>query len=248
MTEPGGERELLLALREVMLAHDHLRMVSAEALLGMGSSEMLVLSRLALEGATTPSELAGQLRLTSQALTALVDRLVNENLARRTPHPRDRRKILVELTEIGARAMEQFLGRLDEVLERSAAHLGERERAAVLGFLRDTASGLAEVPGPALPEIVAEADAGARLVLRLSGELDIDGIARLRDELRELVVGSVGDVVIDVTGLTYLPSAGVRLLGDCVTWRPARVRLRAAPDSHSARVLELVGFDHDTTP
>jgi anti-anti-sigma factor len=237
---------MLVALLGVMRAIDRLRLSTAHGLLGLGNSEVVVLARLSTDGPTSPSALAAELQLTSQAMTALVDRLVAEDLVRRGPHPRDRRRILVELTEIGDSAMRRYLGQIEEVLERGVEHFLEHERAIVVGFLRDVELGLAELPVEASQWLVVEPAAAGPRVVRLAGELDMASVQPLRTRLREVIQDSETDVVIDVSELTYLPSAGIRMLGESLQVTPGHVRIRAAAGSHSARVLQLVGLDFET--
>jgi len=70
---------------------------------GLGTTESQALSTLALHGERGQSELARNLQLTSSASTALVDRLERQGVAERVPHPRDRRRTIVRLTDRGHR-------------------------------------------------------------------------------------------------------------------------------------------------
>ena len=57
-------------------------------------------------GACSITELARRLGVTQQAASKQVDDLERRGLARRAPHPSDRRTRLVELTPLGRRAIE----------------------------------------------------------------------------------------------------------------------------------------------
>ena len=61
-----------------------------------------LLHALHTEGPQIMSSLSGRLGVTPRSVTALVDGLEQEGLARRTPHPTDRRATIIELTERGA--------------------------------------------------------------------------------------------------------------------------------------------------
>jgi DNA-binding MarR family transcriptional regulator len=105
-------------LRHLILAGEHYRQVVAEAI-GLGTTESQALSYLAVHGDSGQSALARDLGLTSSASTALVDRLERQGVAERVRHPRDRRRLIVHLTDRGlqmvgeshrwlAAALEQF--------------------------------------------------------------------------------------------------------------------------------------------
>jgi len=68
--------------------------------------EWQVLSRLRLygDGRSTPGALAGDLELSSGAMTSRLDRLERRGLIRRLDDPADRRTVIVELTPAGRKA------------------------------------------------------------------------------------------------------------------------------------------------
>ena len=53
---------------------------------------------------------------------------------------------------------------------------------------------------------------GSVAVLALTGELDISGIGRVEDELRQVEEKAPGAVVLDLRGLTFMDSSGLRLV------------------------------------
>jgi DNA-binding MarR family transcriptional regulator len=57
---------------------------------------MKALGLLVREGRATAGRLAEELHLTTGAVTGVIDRLTRRGVARRTPDPDDRRKVLVE--------------------------------------------------------------------------------------------------------------------------------------------------------
>ena len=79
------------------------------------------------------SELAEFTQLPPASLTRLIDGMVADNLVHRKPDPRDRRGVLVHLTERGlalqARLSEQIAA------ERLLGDVDERELAALLDAL-----------------------------------------------------------------------------------------------------------------
>ncbi len=49
-------------------------------------------------------------------------------------------------------------------------------------------------------------------VIELVGELDLDGAPRLEDELRSVEAGDAPSIVVDLSGLEFIDSTGIRLL------------------------------------
>jgi anti-anti-sigma factor len=81
-------------------------------------------------------------------------------------------------------------------------------------------------------------------VLRVVGELDLATVPDLRETLlAALHEAPGGPLVLDVTGVTYLASAGVSLLVEAVRAVPDRLSLRVGPDGPVGRVLRLTGLD-----
>ena len=106
----------------------------------------------------------------------------------------------------------------------------------------------AAVRGPAaLATLEARRDDSA-LHLLLRGDLDLDGMAAVRGPLRaELAAAPPGSTtVLDLTGVTYLPSAGIGMLVDLigeVRARGGRLRVERAATGPVARALALTGLD-----
>lgn len=85
---------------------------------------------------------------------------------------------------------------------------------------------------------------GALRLLRASGELDVLGVAPLREQVPDLVKGATA-VVLDLCDVTFFDSSGVRLVDELLracTDSGAGFRVVAPPGSRSRRVLDLVGM------
>jgi DNA-binding MarR family transcriptional regulator len=67
--------------------------------LGINRSDGRALDVIDQRGRVTAGELARELRMSTGAVTTLVDRLERAGLARRVPDPADRRRVLIEPTE-----------------------------------------------------------------------------------------------------------------------------------------------------
>lgn len=61
------------------------------------------------DGPLTPNEINAHLHLTSGSVTSLVDRLEQRGLVTRGPHPTDRRKVLVAITDAGRELVDWHL-------------------------------------------------------------------------------------------------------------------------------------------
>jgi DNA-binding MarR family transcriptional regulator len=102
-------------------------------------SEMSVLSRLELHGATSPSTLAAAEHVRPQAMGATLSSLEQRRLVRRSPDPADRRKVLVEMTAVGRRSLsgrhQAVARRLGRALDDGFTTAEQRQLAAVVPLL-----------------------------------------------------------------------------------------------------------------
>jgi MarR family transcriptional regulator, organic hydroperoxide resistance regulator len=72
---------------------------TAAAKYGLGITDMKTLSALQQEGAMTAGQLAKRLSLTTGAVTNVIDRLERQDLVKRAPDVRDRRKVIVTINQ-----------------------------------------------------------------------------------------------------------------------------------------------------
>lgn len=107
--------------------------------LGVGPNDAKVLRHLLdLEerGApATPRSLAALLGISSAATTALIDRLANAGWVERSPHPQDRRSIIVRATVPQGSPARHLLAVRRMAVAEAAAGLGAQERRVVVEFL-----------------------------------------------------------------------------------------------------------------
>ena len=78
----------------------------------------------------------------------------------------------------------------------------------------------------------------------LTGEIDMSNATELERMITDAVPNTVRGVVLDLSGLTYIDSAGVRLLLSLtgrLRWRGQDLVLAAPPDSRCRRVLSIAG-------
>ena len=109
--------EAVRNLRSLILAGEHYRQTVSEAI-GLGTTESQALSYLAVHGESGQSVLARDLGLTSSASTALVDRLERQGVCARVRHPKDRRRLIVRLTDRGQAVVDESHRWLAATLEQ----------------------------------------------------------------------------------------------------------------------------------
>jgi DNA-binding MarR family transcriptional regulator len=133
----GPDEEMARAVRAVVIAAENFRLRAARSALGVGSTEMTALLHLFTEGTSTPTELAARLQITTASVTELMERLRRAGLAQRSPHPHDRRKVILSLTDTATERVGELFGRIAISTARCTSLLSVDERAAVLRFLHD---------------------------------------------------------------------------------------------------------------
>ncbi len=80
------------------------RQLLADAV-GVTTTGVRALGRIAEFGPITPKELAARLALTTGTITPLLDNLVSAGLVERVPNPTDRRSVQIRLTATGREKM-----------------------------------------------------------------------------------------------------------------------------------------------
>jgi len=137
---PPGARAVSVALREVQRASLDARHALARRL-GLGISDVNALDLLVFSDLPIgPAELATRLGITTASATVLVDRLEKAGHLRREPHPHDRRRQTLELTEHALTEVSAALGPLITALDAQAAQLTAGQAAAVARYLTAAAA------------------------------------------------------------------------------------------------------------
>ena len=133
---------MIAAIRDVDLAMQISRSRFAH-LQRINPHDTLVISALAAAGGPArPREIAQSLRITSGTLTTMIDRLEAAGLVHRQPNPKDRRSILLALTDEGARTVEQWAGELGAAV---AVAIPADDHERFLECMRDVASAIRDV-------------------------------------------------------------------------------------------------------
>jgi DNA-binding MarR family transcriptional regulator len=91
-------------------------------------TQLSALTSLQLAGAMTPRELADAERVRPPTVTKIVARLEERRLVQRTPHPTDRRQVILSATPAGRAMLAQFERAREEWLAQQLAQLTTDER------------------------------------------------------------------------------------------------------------------------
>jgi len=121
----------LKALRRVLRATEGGNRRLA-ATTGLTPSQLLVLREIDAGDEVTPGLVAQRLQFSHATITAIVDRLVALDLASRNRSAQDRRRILLEATELGRRRLVEAPDMLQEKFEAAFAALPGWEQAMIL--------------------------------------------------------------------------------------------------------------------
>jgi anti-anti-sigma factor len=85
---------------------------------------------------------------------------------------------------------------------------------------------------------------GTLVRARVAGEVDLSNAASLEASILALMPNEAVGMVLDLTGLSYLDSAGIRMLLTLVgrfSWRGQQLAIVAPEGSRVRRVLQLAG-------
>jgi DNA-binding MarR family transcriptional regulator len=121
-------------LRGLSAEIDRLDALAAEAY-GLNRTDMRCLDVLGRSGAQTPTELAHALGFTTGGITTVIDRLEQAGYARRRADPSDRRRLIVEPTELLAQRDAQIFGRLIQTTETLVGGYSDAELKTIHDFL-----------------------------------------------------------------------------------------------------------------
>jgi anti-sigma B factor antagonist len=86
---------------------------------------------------------------------------------------------------------------------------------------------------------------GTGAVLRVTGEVDLTSAPRLDDEVTALIEGAVTDLTIELKGVSFMDSTGLRVLlkaSKMIDSNGGKLQL-AQPSDPVKRLLEVSGLD-----
>ena len=109
------------------------RLFRCHGLSGPGFNVLMI-----IEGAgrpLSPYEIGDRRLVTRGTVTGLLDTLEKQGLVRRTPHPDDRRMLLIELSDPGRALLAEVCSELFPVQEELISALSEGEKATLIRLL-----------------------------------------------------------------------------------------------------------------
>ena len=127
VAERVSAEQLAISLRESIMRLNR-RLRQARAVGDLTFSQLSALTSLQLAGALTPRELADTERVQPPTMTKIVGKLEERGLVLRTPHPTDRRQVILAATEEGRAVHAQFEKARNEWLALQLAELTPEER------------------------------------------------------------------------------------------------------------------------
>ena len=142
--------DLTAAVRRLDMALNRWHGEVAERL-GMDEAEILTLARLAMDEDQGPADLARGLHMTSGTMTAVLDRLAGHGHLVRQPHPTDRRRVTLHLTESAHEASRAEVRPMAETITELGRRLSPAERATVGRYLEELI-GIVTAAGDALSD------------------------------------------------------------------------------------------------
>jgi DNA-binding MarR family transcriptional regulator len=105
-------------------------------LLGVNRTDVICLDILARLGTVTAGRLAEESRLTTGAITAVLDRLEQAGYVRRVADPTDRRRVLVDTTDRFKELAEHAYGPVAQELIASGKRFTREQLEGIKEFLR----------------------------------------------------------------------------------------------------------------
>jgi DNA-binding MarR family transcriptional regulator len=136
----SSERERLLlelsdAVRRSQRATDTVD-EAASQLLGINRTDSRCLDILEQRGRMTAGELAREARLSTGAITAVLDRLEHAGYVRRIDDPADRRRVLVEVTDATRTASGELFGPMAQAAGALLERYSDRQLRLLIEFHR----------------------------------------------------------------------------------------------------------------
>jgi DNA-binding MarR family transcriptional regulator len=127
--------ELFTAMRANQMATDKMDEAAARAM-GVNRTDSRVLDIVEQLGSVTAGRISVDAGLTSGAVTAVIDRLVEKGYVRRIADPSDRRRVLIEKTEKLDRVAKHFYGPLHDRGLAWIDKFSSAELETIVRFLR----------------------------------------------------------------------------------------------------------------
>lgn len=136
MQEKNGRHRLTVdLLRELAASLDALTNATSPHT-GLNRTDIRALDIINMQEGLTAGQLAARLKLTTGAITGVLDRLERAGRAQRTHDQDDRRRVVIQPTAEARRTGSVVFGKLRDDLDALLAQYSKRERAVIDNFLR----------------------------------------------------------------------------------------------------------------
>lgn len=128
------EEDVLRALRRITRSIDlHSRKLATT--FGLTAPQLVCLRVVGQMGCVTPSTIAREMALSQATVTGILDRLVARQLCARMRSDRDRRLVMIELTDAGRALLDQAPSPLQERFKAQLAQLGAEDQERIRSTL-----------------------------------------------------------------------------------------------------------------
>jgi len=124
----------LIALRRILRATE----LNARALArqsGLTTSQLIILQIIGRMNHAVPSAIAREASLTQATVTSLIDKLELHGMVERRRDTEDRRRVLIELTDAGKRALSDAPDLLQDRFEARFSKLADWEQSSLIAAL-----------------------------------------------------------------------------------------------------------------
>lgn len=140
MTPP---KQLSNSYRRYLAAIVLFHLAAAEDL-GLTVTDYQACNILEMEGALTSGELGQRLGLTTGAATRAIDRLVDAGYARRTVDPSDRRRVVVEHTDLLPKNLEGLLAHVRAPIAKVVEQMSPEQLSGLQLYLEGATAAYAD--------------------------------------------------------------------------------------------------------
>ena len=124
----------LIALRRILRATElNSRLLASRT--GLTTSQFIILQIVARDGKVLPSAVAKSAGLTQATVTSLVDKLERNRLVNRRRDTEDRRRIWIEVTTAGRKALAESPDLLQDRFQAAFRQLASWEQAMIIAAL-----------------------------------------------------------------------------------------------------------------
>ncbi len=117
----------------------HTAIFAARMVAGLTPTQFAALARLAEVGATSQNHLGRLIAIDVATIKGVVDRLRQRGFIAALPDPRDRRRVMLDLTDEGRRVIAEAVAAGTEITEATLAPLEPEERDRLVTLLRKLA-------------------------------------------------------------------------------------------------------------